>query len=190
MPSSAAQSWDLDHIARIFIGELSLSLLLLLLSHFSHVWLCATPPGSRPWDSLGKHFVVGCHVILKCMKVKSESGASVWSPVNWLQPHLLLSGFWVRVNPYKVKELSAYQVLKVKMLVAQSCPTLCNAMDCSPPGSSDHGILQARILEWVVSILSFGGYSRPRDQTRVSHIAGRLSTIWATREDPLRLGII
>ena len=85
------------------------------------------------------------------MKVKSESGASVWSPVNWLQPHLLLSGFWVRVNPYKAKELSTYQVLKVKMLVAQSCPTLCNAMDCSPPGSSDRGILQATILEWVVS---------------------------------------
>ena len=37
----------------------------------------------------------------------------------------------------------------MKKLVAQSCPTLCNPMDCSPPGSSDHGILQARILEWV-----------------------------------------
>ena len=35
------------------------------------------------------------------------------------------------------------------MLVAQSCPTLCNPMDCSPPSSSVHGILQARILEWV-----------------------------------------
>ena len=39
------------------------------------------------------------------------------------------------------------EALKVKLLVAQSCPTLCNPMDCSPPGSSVHGILQARILE-------------------------------------------
>ena len=38
---------------------------------------------------------------------------------------------------------------KVKVLVAQSCPTLCNPMDCSPSGSSIHGILQARLLEWV-----------------------------------------
>ena len=37
----------------------------------------------------------------------------------------------------------------MKVLVTQSCPTLCNAMDCSPPGSSVHGILQARILEWA-----------------------------------------
>ena len=41
-------------------------------------------------------------------------------------------------------------VLKLKVLVTQSCPTLCNPMNCSPPGSSVHGILQARILEWVV----------------------------------------
>ena len=39
--------------------------------------------------------------------------------------------------------------MKVKVLVAQSCPTLWNPMDCSPPGSSIHGILQARILEWA-----------------------------------------
>ena len=38
---------------------------------------------------------------------------------------------------------------KVKLLVAQLCPTLCNSMNCSPPGSSAHEILQARILEWV-----------------------------------------
>ena len=39
--------------------------------------------------------------------------------------------------------------LKVKVRVAQLCPTLCNLMDCSPPGSSVYGVLQARILEWV-----------------------------------------
>ena len=52
-------------------------------------------------------------------------------------------------------------------------------MDCSPPGSSVHGILQARILEWVAISFSRGS-SRPRDQTQVSHIAGRCFKFWAT----------
>ena len=46
--------------------------------------------------------------------------------------------------------------LVVVVLVFQSCPTLCNSMDCSPPGSSVHGILQARILEWVAIPFSRG----------------------------------
>ena len=61
----------------------------------------------RPWDSPGKNTGVGCHFLLQCMKVKSESE------------------------------------------VAQSCPTLSDPLDCSPPGSSIHGIFQARVLEWV-----------------------------------------
>ena len=60
----------------------------------------------RPWDFPGKNTGVGCHFLLQCMKVKSESE------------------------------------------VAQSCPTLRDSMDCSPPGSSIHGIFQARVLEW------------------------------------------
>ena len=59
--------------------------------------------------------------------------------------------------------------------VAQSCPTLCNPVDYSLPGSSIHGILQAGILEWVAISFSRGS-SRPRDQPRVSHIAGRRFT--------------
>ena len=59
--------------------------------------------------------------------------------------------------------------------VAQSCLTLCDPMDCSLPGSSDHGILQARLLEWVVISFSRAS-SRPRDWTRVSCIAGRCLT--------------
>ena len=43
---------------------------------------------------------------------------------------------------------------KVEVLVPQSCPTLCDPMDCSPPGSSVHGLLQARILEWVAMLSS------------------------------------
>ena len=64
-------------------------------------------------------------------------------------------------------------------LVAQSCVTLCDPVDYSSPGSSDHGILQARILEWV-AISSSRGSSPPRDWTQVSCIAGRFLTIWAT----------
>ena len=58
--------------------------------------------------------------------------------------------------------------------------TLCDPMDCSPPGSSVHGILQVRILEWVTIPFSRGS-SWPRDRTWVSCIAGRFFTIWATR---------
>ena len=65
-----------------------------------------------PWDSPGKNTGVGCHFLLQCMKVKSESE------------------------------------------VAQSCPTLCGPMDCSLPGSSVHGIFQARVLDWVAIAFS------------------------------------
>ena len=65
--------------------------------------------------------------------------------------------------------------------VAQSCPTLCNPVDCSLPGFSVHGILQARVLEWVTISFSRGS-SRPRDRTRVSHIGGRRLNLWAARE--------
>ena len=86
-------------------------LLLLLLSPFSCVRLCAIPQtaahqATRPWDSPGKNTGVGCQFLLQCMKVKSESE------------------------------------------VAQPCLTLSDCMDCSLPGSSAHGILQARLLEW------------------------------------------
>ena len=53
----------------------------------------------------------------------------------------------------------------------QSCPTLCDPMDCSPPGSSVHGTLQARILEWVATPSSRGS-TQPRDQSCISCIAG------------------
>ena len=66
-------------------------------------------------------------------------------------------------------------------LVAQSCPVFCDPRDCSLPGSLVHGILHARILEWVA--IPFRVSSWPRDLTWVSWIAGRFFTIWATRED-------
>ena len=65
---------------------------------------------------------------------------------------------------------------EVKSEVAQSCPTLCDPMDCSLPGFSVHGIFQARILEWVA--ISFSRRSsQPRDWTRVSLIVGRCFTV-------------
>ena len=75
-----------------------------------HRWQPTRLP--RPWDSPGKNTGVGCHFLLQCMKVKSESE------------------------------------------VAQSCLTLCDPMDCSPPGSSIHGIFQARVLEWGATAFS------------------------------------
>ena len=63
----------------------------------------------------------------------------------------------------------------------QLCPTPCDPMECSPPGSSVRGILQARILEWVAIPFSRGS-SQPRDRTWVSCITGGFFTSWATRE--------
>ena len=77
-----------------------------------HRWQPTRLP--RPWDSPGKNTGVSCHLLLQCMKVKSERE------------------------------------------VAQSCPTLSDPMDCSPPGSSVHGIFQARVLEW--SAIAFSNF--------------------------------
>ena len=65
--------------------------------------------------------------------------------------------------------------------VTELCPNLCDPMDCSPPGSSVHRILQARILEWVAISCSRIS-SRPRNRTQVSCIAGRVFTTWPTRK--------
>ena len=75
-----------------------------------------------------------------------------------------------------------------KVKVARSCLTLCDPVDCSPPSSSVHGILQARILEWVA--ISFSLLQiQPRDWTQVLHIAGVFFTIWATREAQNQLSV-
>ena len=92
-------------------------LLMLLLSRFSRVQLCAIHRRQptrlpHPWDSPGKNTEVHCHFLLQCMKVKSESA------------------------------------------VAQLCLTPSDPMDCSPPGSSVHGIFQARVLGWVAIAVS------------------------------------
>ena len=100
IPSTCSQ-WNLCHFfSEITNSSVFTCLLLLLLSRFSRIRLCATPIDGSPPSG------VGCHFLLQCMKVKSESE------------------------------------------VAQSCSTLSDLMDCSLPGSSVHGIFQARVLEW------------------------------------------
>ena len=110
--------------------------------------------------------------------------------------HIMVFWFQNTVNPLQVRNWNSEHVCPlvfrglnyncirphaVLCWVAQLCLTLCDPMDCSPPGSSVHGILQARILEWV-AMPSSRGSSQPRDRTQVSHIAGRLFTSWAIRE--------
>ena len=75
--------------------------------------------------------------------------------------------------------ISAVQQWFSYMLVAQLCLTLCDPMDCSPPGFSVLGILQAKIQEWV-AMPSSRESSWPRNQTQISCIASGLFTIWAT----------
>ena len=82
------------------------------------------------------------------------------------------------------KETLPLKLIMKRNEVTQSCPTLCNPMDCSPPGSSVHGIFQARVLEWGAIAFSRGS-SQPRDQTQVSCIIGSCFTLWATREAKL-----
>ena len=104
-----------------------------------------------------------------------------WFPHQGLTPNLL--DWKADHQPLGHRKVPAQSELhmKVKALGAQSCPTLCNPMDCSPPGSSVHGILQARILEWGAIPFSRGS-SQPGDQTQVSCIAGRLFTVQITRK--------
>ena len=111
----------------------------------------------------------------------------------WLLPftpsHEELLSHWPRLLqclPSMLIHLYSWYWVKVKVLVTQLCLTQRDLMDCSPPGSSVHGILQARTLEWV-AIPFARGSSHSRGQTQVSCIAGRFFTIWTPR-NPLVLG--
>ena len=98
-----------------------------------------------------------------------------------LYQHLLFLVFLILVILPGVRWYFIVVSFPFPVLVSQLCP-LCDPMDCSLLGSSVHGILQLRILEWVAIPFSKGS-SQPRDQTQVSCIAGRFFTVWATRED-------
>ena len=107
-----------------------------------------------PWDSPGKNTGVGCHFLLQCRKMKSESEAAqlcptLCDPIDGSPPGPPL--LWD--SPGKNTGVGCHfllQCLKVKSEseAAQLCRTLSDPMDCSLPGSS-HGIFQTRVLEWV-----------------------------------------
>ena len=97
--------------------------------------------------------------------------------VDW---SVFLRQCWYSLQ-FTIKDHQMLLVLCALCSVTQSCPTLYDPMDCSLPGSSVHGILQARILERV-AMPSSRGSSQPQDRTQVSHIAGRFFNVWATRE--------
>ena len=99
--------------------------------------------------------------------------------MNATQSLLTCLECWLSARPRAKPQMGNFLLLAS----SQSCPTLFNPMDCSPPGSSVHGILQARILEWLAIPFSRGS-SGPRDQTWVSCIAGRFFTVWAARLSP------
>ena len=111
--------------------------------------------------------------------LKRQKSVDNVSPVEKL---LTAEVDWRRsLEGWKYPVLGLGRWLKMKVLVAQSCLTLCAIMDCSPPGSSVHGILQARILEWG-AISYFRGSSQHRDRTHVSFTAGWFFTVWAPGE--------
>ena len=87
---------------------------------------------------------------------------------------------WSNANRILV-ENNFQSISESEIEVAQSYPTLCDPMNCSLPGSSVHGIFQARSLEWAAISFSRGS-SPPRDGNLVSRIEGRCFTVWATRE--------
>ena len=99
----------------------------------------------------------------------------------WSASHFLLQGILLTQETNPGLPHCRQTLYHLICEVAQSCLTLWDPMDCSPPGSSVHGIFQARILEWVAISYSRRS-SPPRDWTRVSRIVDRRFTIWATRE--------
>ena len=155
--------------------------------------------GSRPPLSLLAYELQN----LSLSTVSQWEKERMWKTVSWRfcltrpQPdilhfisiHILLTrkqsygSWWLgkRAKKSKKSVWRAANSLPVLCLAAQVCSTLCDCMDYSLSGSSDHGILQTRILEWIAIPFSRRS-SQSRDQTQVSHIAGGLFTVWATSE--------
>ena len=92
---------------------------------------------------------------------------------------------WYKVQICKTSEPTLDLYEETVVSVTLPCPTLFDPMDCSPLGSSVHGISQARILEWVAISFSRGS-SWPRDQTHISCTGRWILYHWATREAPMR----
>ena len=127
----------------------------------------------RPWDSPGKNTGVGCHFLLQCMKVKSQSEVTQSCPTLSDPMDCSLPGSSIRgIFQARVVEWGA---IAFSAQLLWSCSILFDFMDCCSPGSSVHGILQARTLKWIAMPCSRGS-SLSRDQTCVSGIAGVVFT--------------
>ena len=103
------------------------------------------------------------------LQLKSKGSLEADSPA----PRGTLDFFLWRPSVYRMRPTHIMEWTLLCMyacFVAQSCPTLCDPMNCGPPGSSAHGILQARVLEWV-AMPSSRGSSWPRDQTLISYVS-------------------
>ena len=103
---------------------------------------------------------------------------AVWKDIEVLNPQVLRRLYGRSVNALSLDSLWLFCCCS---LTAHLCPTLCDPIDCSPPGSPVRGIFQARILKWV-AISSCRRSSLPRDQTHVSCIGRRIFTASATWE--------
>ena len=122
-----------------------------------------------------------------CEDSVSKSGAVIDRYQRLELQNIFLGGHTSVHKRWWQKEMRGSRLSSEKSccLVAQSCLALCDLLDCSPPGSSVHGVLQARRLGWA-AVSSSGGSSWPRDGTCVFCISRRVLYHWATREAPER----
>ena len=152
--------------------------------YFTLVLKTITPTYHGGCDSTGVGEVGGSAGLKQCLCLPEHPRAKAASlPLGKNSPSKeerqgLLQRLWFKKTRQSSVEEAGVPLFCV--LVAQSCPTLCDPMDFRPPGSSVPGILQARILEGVVTSFSRGS-SWPRDRTHVSYMVSRFFTIWATR---------
>ena len=139
-----------------------------------NVWICFQ------WLLLGMGGVLYANTVCCHESVILVESRALCVVLGWLFRLVWTAKVWLCDGhglPWKENRLSAGRSLAS---VAQLCLTLCDPMDCSLPGSSVHGIFQARILEWVA--ISYSRWSsQPRDRTRVSCTACRLFTFWTTK---------
>ena len=165
-------------LSSLFRGQkCATSLSLFTFMHWRRKW--QPTPVFLPGESQGRQSLVGC---------------SLWGPTEsdtteatqQQQSNQTERG---KENSSKGTYLTNSTLWKVCVEVAQSCPTSCDPIDCSLPGSSVHGILQVRILEWV-AIPFPRGPSQPRDRTQDYHIASRLFTFLSYQGSPRILELV
>ena len=110
---------------------------------------------------------------------KQKQGGKYYRLHNyWIFPYFFLR--YITFSILAIRCNSFHFMISCIALVVQSCPTLCDPMDCSLKGCSVHGNLQGRILKWIA--IPFSRKSWSRDQTWVSCIAGRFFMVWATKK--------